>query len=212
MTDGAYKASGYDADSLVGYGERAAILVVDLQTAFTDPQFPMGGNKGIHDAVEATARLLKVARAAGLPVASCYTAYHSLRDMPYWKIAPVREQFLYGHPCTDIDPRILDADHDYVFCKSGPSIFFQTPVTTFLAKNRIDTVIVTGCTTSGCVRASIIDAFSHGYRTIVPQDCSGDVYPGPHRDNLRDVSRRYADVTHSDDVIEWILNRPMPNA
>jgi maleamate amidohydrolase len=73
-------------------------------------------------------------------------------------------------------------------------MFYGTPLNTFLVKERVDTVFVTGVTTSGCVRATIVDAFSHVYRTMVPEECCGDMEEGPHRDNLRDVGRRYADV------------------
>jgi len=89
-------------------------------------------------------------------------------------------------------------------CKSAPSILFETPVASFFAKERVDTVIMTGCVTSGCIRASTIDSFSHGYRTIVPEDCVGDHDEGPHKDNLRDVGRRYADISDADTVIEYI--------
>ena len=113
----------------IGFGERPGILVVDLQTGFTQPRFPMGGCPLVHRAVENTARVLEAARAARVPVANCYTAYHSERDMPYWKIAPVRENFFEGDPCAEMEPRTSDPDYDYILQKSGPSIFFQTPVT-----------------------------------------------------------------------------------
>jgi maleamate amidohydrolase len=179
----------------VKLGKRAAVLVVDFQVAFTRPQWRLGGLPMIHAATERTAALLKVARRHGAPVAKCYTAYESERDMPQWKIPAVREEFLYGHPCTEIDPRVHDAGYDFTFCKNAPSIFFNTPLVTFLVKHQVDTVIVTGCTTSGCVRASIVDAFSWGYSVLVPEECTGDAEEGPHRDNLRDVGRRYATVT-----------------
>ena len=202
MTD-TYSRVGYGGLSIEA-GKRPAILVVDLQTAFTDPQYPLGGLPMVHAATERTAALLKVARSRGVPVAKCYTAYESERDMPLWKIPAVREQFRYGHPCTDIDPRVHDPSHDFTFCKTGASIFFQTPLTTFLHRHGVDTVIVTGCTTSGCVRASIVDAFSWGYRVMVPEDCTGDADEGPHRDNLRDVGRRYAEVTTADAVERYL--------
>ena len=88
--------------------------------------------------------------------------------------------------------------------KNGPSIFFQTPVITYLVRERIDTVIVTGCVTSGCVRASVVDSFQHGFRTLVPEDCVGDHDEGPHWANLRDVERRYADITDAERMIERI--------
>ena len=154
-------------------------------------------------ATDVTAELLKVARRNKVPVASCYTAYGSQADMPHWKVKAVKDEFYYGHPCTAMDPRIHDPDYDFVFCKNAPSIFFKTPVTTFLVRHNVDTVIVTGCTTSGCVRASVVDAFSHGYRVMVAEDCVGDVDEGPHRSNLQDVSRRYCDLTDMKTVCRY---------
>ena len=90
--------------------------------------------------------------------------------------------------------------------KTGASIFFQTPIVQFFTKERVDTVIVVGCNTSGCIRASVIDAFSYGYRVVVPEPCVGDVEEQPHWDNLRDVGRRYADIVELDDVIAYIEN------
>jgi maleamate amidohydrolase len=188
----------------VGLGEKPGIVVVDYQLAFTDAAYAFGGAPLIERGVQNTARLLDAARRAGVPVASCYTAYHSIRDMPHWKIRVVREEFLHGNPSTRLDPRIHDAEYDVVVCKSGPSIFYETPVAAYFAKERVDTVIVTGCVTSGCIRASVIDAFQHGFRTQVPEDCVGDYEEGPHRDNLRDVERRYADITTADAMIGWI--------
>ena len=199
-----YQQVGYQPDERIGFGERPGIIVVDFQTAFTDPQFPLGGRPMVVDAVRDTATLLKAARAAKAPVATCYTAYTSSRDAPFWKIPTVVNDFHHGKPGTELDPRIYDPDYDAVFCKTGPSIFFQTPVGSYFTKERVDTVIVTGCNTSGCVRASVIDAFSLGYRVIVPEACVGDVDRRPHDDNLRDVGRRYADVVPLDEVLDYL--------
>lgn len=196
----------------VGYGQRAAVLVVDFQKGFTQPEYELGKSAHVARAVENTATLLKEARALGLPVAKCYTAYESERDIPYWKVEVLFRDFFYGHPSTEIDERVHDPEHDFTFCKTAPSIFFETPLKTFLTKHGVDTVIVTGCTTSGCIRATIIDAFSCGYRVIVPEPCCGDMAEGPHHDNLRDVGRRYADVTTLDEVIEQIRRRYSPGA
>ena len=103
-----------------------------------------------------------------------------------------------------MEPRTSDPDYDYILQKSGPSIFFQTPVTAFLTKHGVDTTIVVGCMTSGCIRASVIDSFSYGYRTMVPEDCVGDADERPHRDNLRDVGRRYADIVSSERVLDYL--------
>jgi maleamate amidohydrolase len=88
--------------------------------------------------------------------------------------------------------------------KSGASMFFQTPAAAFFNKESVDTIIVIGCVTSGCVRATIVDSFQWGFRTIVPEDGVGDQENGPHHDNLRDVERRYCDITTVDETIVWI--------
>ena len=204
MSDG-YSRVGYGGLE-IRLGRRPAVLVVDLQVAFTRPEWRLGGLPMIHAATERTAAFLEIARRVGAPVAKCYTAYDSERDMPQWKIPAVREEFRYGHPCTEIDPRVHDPSYDFTFCKNAPSIFFNTPVVTFLVKHQVDTVIVTGCTTSGCVRASIIDAFSWGYSVVVPEECTGDAEEGPHRDNLRDVGRRYASVMPTAEVERYLLS------
>lgn len=198
-----YEERSYNSGE-IGFGENPGILVVDYMTAFTDPQYPLGGAPLIERGVQNTARLLDVARRAGVPIANCWTSYKSEREMPHWKVKAVREQFIHGAPGTELDPRIYDESYDMGVCKSAPSILFETPVASFFAKERVDTVIMTGCVTSGCIRASTIDSFSHGYRTIIPEDCVGDHDEGPHRDNLRDVGRRYADISDADTVIEYI--------
>jgi maleamate amidohydrolase len=207
MTDD-YARRGYGGTS-VGFGERIGIAVVDFQLAFTDARFPLGGAPLTDRAVGNTATLLRAARAARLPVVSCYTAYHG-GDAPHWKIPPVLETLRHGAEATFLDPRIADP-YDIVLCKSAPSIFFQTPAAPIFVRNRVDTVIVVGCTTSGCVRASVIDAFSFGFRVIVPEDCVGDVQEAPHFANLQDVGRRYADVVDLAVCLDRIARLPRPN-
>ena len=124
-----YEERGYGARP-VGFGEKPGIAVVDFQRVFADPAFPTGGAPLVRRAVENTARLLKVARAAGVPVAACYMAYHSERDAPYWKakgIAELRD----GHPGCELDPLIAGPTYDYLLRKSAPSIFFNTPAAAF---------------------------------------------------------------------------------
>ena len=198
-----YQARSY-GEVAIGFGEKPGIVVVDYQLGFTDAQYPLGGAPLILRGVENTARLLAVARRCGVPVANCNTAYMNDREMPYWKVKAVRETFLHGHPSTELDPRIFDPGYDLRICKTGASIFFDTTVASYFAKERVDTVIVTGCVTSGCIRATTIDSFSHRFRTIVPEDAVGDHDEGPHRDNLRDVGRRYADISDVDTCIAHI--------
>ena len=198
-----YEIKGYSSET-IDFGKKPAILIVDLQLAFTDPNFPNGDMPMVDKATNKISEILQLARSKHIPIASCYTSYDSLKDMPLWKVKAVRDEFYHGHPCTAMDPRIYDPDYDFNFCKNAPSMFFLTPLTTFLHKQDVDTVIITGCVTSGCVRATVIDAFSHGFRVFVPEDCVGDVEERPHLDNLRDISRRYAEVIDSKACVEYI--------
>jgi maleamate amidohydrolase len=206
MSHDEYSNSGY-GEIPVGFGARPAILVIDFQKSHTSQQFPFGGRPLALRALENTLKLLKVARPLGVPVAVCFTAYQSERDMPHWKIRPVRETYLPGNDAIQLHEGLVDPTYDLVVRKTGPSIFYETKVEPFLTKASVDTVILTGVNTSGCIRASVIDSFQRGYRTIVPEDCVGDVEEGPHRDNLRDVERRYADVVTLDSVVNYLLSR-----
>lgn len=202
MTD-PYQARSY-GEIAVGKGVRPGIVVVDLQRGFTEEQYPLGGAPLVMRAYRNTATLLKVARRNNIPVASCNTAYLNEGEMPYWKIRAVRETFLHSHPSVEIDPEIFDASYDLAVCKKGPSIFFQTSVNAYFTKKQVDTVIITGVNTSGCIRATSIDSFSHRYRTLVPEDCVGDIDEQPHKDNLRDIGRRYVDVVDLQECLEYI--------
>src|SRR5581483_641203 len=130
--------------------------VVDFQRGFTDPGFPMGGAPMVDAAVRNTVPLIEAARRAGLPVIACVNGYETPRAAPHWKIAPVFD-LVRGSPSIELDPRIAAAEPDVVLMKSAPSIFFATPTASILNKERVDTVIVTGCITSGCIRASVLD-------------------------------------------------------
>ena len=138
-------------------------------------------------------------------MASCAVSWGGPDEMTYWKIDSLYDgSFYHGHPCTELDPRIRDDDYIFQFIKTAPSIFYETPLKPWLVTHCIDTTIITGCTTSGCVRASVVDSFSAGYRTIVPEDCCGDQDEEAHASNLRDVGRRYADVTDLQSVLAHI--------
>ncbi len=197
-----YAQRGYGSRPL-GFGAKPGLVVVDFQRGFVDPEFPMGGAPMVDDAVRNTVPLIAAAKRAGLPVIACVNGYDSPRAAPHWKVAPVLD-LLKGTASVELDPRIAAAGPDVVLMKSAPSIFFATPAAAILTKERVDTVIVVGCITSGCVRASVIDAFSLGFRVMVPQDCVGDHDQAAHEQNLKDVERRYADVVDSAACIEAI--------
>ena len=185
-------------------GDRPAVLVVDLQYAFTDPAFVFGGAGLIERAAQNTARLLQVARSARVPVFHTVVAWEGDNDIGLWgiKLPPCRE-ITPSSRWAQVDERLWD-DTDVLLPKKWPSFFHGTPLVSLLTALGRDTVIVTGCTTSGCVRATTVDAFSYGFRTLVPEDCVGDQGEDAHWSNLRDVHRRYAEVTDSEETIAYL--------
>ncbi|MBI4537614.1 MAG: isochorismatase family protein [candidate division NC10 bacterium] len=188
----------------VGFGERPAVIVVDLTNAGTDPAYLGGGNIGT--ATEHTATLLPKARAAGCPVIYSIVVYREdLRDAGTFGMkVPSVKVLQEGSKAVEIDSRVALQAGDYLIVKKAPSVFFGTNLNMLLTHLRVDTLIVTGCTTSGCVRATVVDGCSSGYRVIVPRECVGDRAPGPHEANLFDMDQKYADIVATDDVITYL--------
>ena len=185
-------------------GERPAVLVVDLQYAFTDPDFVFGGAEMIERATVNTAELLQAARAANVPVYHTVVVWKDESELGNWTIKlPPCAEITPGSRWAEVDGRLWD-DSDVLLPKKWPSFFHGTPLISLLTAANRDTVIVTGCTTSGCVRATTVDAFSYGFRTLVPEDCVGDQGRDAHESNLRDVHRRYAEVTDSAEVTSYL--------
>jgi len=202
--DDPWLARGY-GQGAIEPGKRPALLVVDLQYAFTDAGFPMGGAPLVERAVENTARVAAAARDAGVPVFQTVVAWREDgSDIGLWplKLPRLREVTLESR-WARVDERVWD-DSDVLLVKKWPSFFHGTPLHSLLTAAGCDTVVVAGCMTSGCVRATTVDAFSNGYRTLVPEDCVGDQGRDGHDSNLRDVHRRYAEVTTADEVIEYL--------
>jgi maleamate amidohydrolase len=199
----AWVSRGYGQASIEP-GERPAVLVVDLQYAFTDSDFVFGGAELIERATANTAELLHVARANDVPVYHTVVVWKDETELGHWAIKlPPCAEITPGSRWAELDERLWD-ERDVLLPKKWPSFFHGTPLISLLTAAKRDTVIVTGCTTSGCVRATIVDAFSYGFRTIVPEDCVGDQGRDAHESNLRDVHRRYAEVTSSAEVIPYL--------
>jgi maleamate amidohydrolase len=202
--DDPWVARGY-GQAAIEPGARPAVLVVDLQYAFTDPAFPLGGAALVERAVEGTARVCAAARETGVPVFQTVVAWRDDGgDIGLWPLKlPLLREVTLDSRWAHVDERVWD-DSDVLLVKKWPSFFHGTPLASLLAAAQCDTVIVTGCMTSGCVRATTVDAFSYGYRTLVPEDCVGDQGLDAHLSNLRDVHRRYAEVTNAERVVEYL--------
>jgi len=189
----------------IGMGERPAVLVVDFENAFTDPNSPLGADFTAE--VEATRKLLDAARDKKVPVFFTTVQYgkHFLDAGNFIKKVPAMEVLLEGTPAVDIDPRLgRNPDTEPLIVKQYASSFFGTSLHSMLTVLQIDTVIVTGCTTSGCVRATVVDGLQYGYRMIVPEECVGDRSPSAHKANLYDMNMKYGDVESLGTVLQYI--------
>ena len=186
----------------VGFGERPALVVVDLIEAFTDPSSNLGSD--VDDVVERTARLLAAFRDADLPRYFTTVAYEeSYGDAGVFveKVPALRELRL-GTDRVAVDERVEPEDDERVVLKKYASAFFGTDLQTELTTDRVDTLVLAGVTTSGCIRATAVDSLQHGYRTVVPADAVGDRAEGPHRANLFDIDAKYGDVVETDAVLD----------
>jgi nicotinamidase-related amidase len=199
--------SVYEAARLgreVARGERPAVLVVDFSCGFSDPACTLGSD--LSEEIAATAGLLAVARELGVPVIFTTIAYEpSLADGGVWlQKMPALGELQLGGPWVEIDPRLGRLPGETVVVKKGASAFFGTNLAAILVSQRIDTVVLCGATTSGCVRATAIDLVQHGFPALVPRECVGDRARAPHEANLFDIQAKYADVVALDDVIDFL--------
>jgi len=187
-----YKQQGFGNST--GFGARPALLIVDLQVAFTDPKHLGGGN--ILAALNNTKSLLAVARLCGIPVAHSRNVFAlDDADTNVWSVKVKSLKHLTEtSPASQIMEQVAPAPGECIVRKTKPSAFFETPLADWLHQKNVDTVIVAGCTTSGCVRASVVDCISYNFRAVVARDGVGDRALGPHEASLFDMQQKYADV------------------
>ncbi len=190
----------------LGYGKRPAIVVIDFQIGFTKPELsPLAGN--LDAEVAATNRLLAIARQKNIPIIFTVVGYdpHRQDDAGLWpEKVPSLRLLTLGSELVDLDPRLDRKPEDLVIVKKYASGFFGTYLGSTLTMKGVDTLIVTGCTTSGCVRATVMDALNHGFRPIVPLEAIGDRAQEPHEANVFDIGAKYGDVVSVNEVIEYL--------
>ena len=188
----------------VTLGERPAVLVVDFSRGFTDPECTMGSD--LTQEVEATHHLLVTAREKEIPIIFTTIGFEpNLKDGSLWlEKAPGLGDLIVGGKWVEIDPRLERREEETVILKKGASAFFGTNLPSILVSQGVDTVIMCGATTSGCIRATAIDLLQHGYPTLVPRECVGDRAQGPHEANLVDIQAKYADVVPIEDALAFL--------
>jgi maleamate amidohydrolase len=188
----------------VTLGSRPAVLVVDFSCGFTDPECTLGAD--MTEQVEATKRLLDAARAKGLPIIFTTIGFEpSLKDGGLWlEKVPALGDLQIGGRWVEIDPRLEPQEGETIVVKKGASAFFGTNLAAILISQGIDSVVLCGATTSGCVRATAIDLLQYGFPTLVPRECVGDRAQAPHDANLFDIQAKYADVVSVEEALDYV--------
>jgi maleamate amidohydrolase len=199
---GFYGKRGYG--HAVGLGSRPALIVIDFTKAFTSGQTDFPGGRFTSE-LDATRRLIAAMR-PNWPVIYTTIAYRDdLADAGYWAFkVPWLAACRIGTSAVEIDPAIAPLSSDPVIVKKYPSAFFGTDLHAQLQAARADTLLIAGCTTSVCVRATALDAMQHGYRAILVQEAVGDFDPAIHALHLADVGSRYADVVSLTDTLAYL--------
>ena len=196
----------------IGFGSRPALLVVDMTYGFVDSAYPLGHSPTGWPAAHAIREVLGAARAAGTAV--IYTAARQ-GDTPMergrWKGGGAAGNPLMREPrANQIVEPIAPRRGEAVLLKTMPSAFFGTDLNALLVYERVDTLIVTGMVTSGCVRATAIDAFSHNYRVAIPEECVADRGATSHKVALFELHMKYADVLPTAEVLAYLAGLPQP--
>jgi len=199
-----YARAGYHARQR--RGRRPALLLIDFARAYFDPEAPLYGGAGCAAALAAALPLRDAARAAGVPVVLTQVKYApgGADGGAFFAKVPALSCFEEGRPTAEFAPGLAPGDGDIVITKRYPSAFFGTDLASTLRWLEIDTLLLGGLTTSGCVRASCIDSISHGFITLVVEDAVGDRAEEPHRANLHDMSAKYADLVTSAEAVDYL--------
>jgi maleamate amidohydrolase len=195
-----------------GFGEKLAIVNVDFQRAYTDLTAFKTAYETDPRQIEYANTISRLARTRGMPVVWTRVAYaDNAQDAGVWgtrtNTPDSLQNIKYGSERHEFDPRCQIDAGDLQYTKRMPSAFFETPLKSYLTFHKVDTVVVTGGSTSGCVRATAVDSLSHGYRTIVPIETCADKHESYHFANLTDLQLKYADVEPVQTVIDWLESR-----
>lgn len=196
-----------------GFGEKAILVNVDPQKAYTRTDLFKTAYETDPKQLDYVNDLARRFRALDWPVVWTYVAYmESGEDCGVWGTRTDTPDSLqnikFGSERAEFDDRLeIDRERDVIYCKKMPSAFFETPLWSLCVWHRVDTVVITGGSTSGCIRATAVDSLSRGYRTIVPEQCVADKHESYHFANLTDLAIKYADVLDVAEVASWLDSR-----
>ncbi|WP_137131128.1 isochorismatase family protein [Rhizobium sp. FY34] len=191
-------------DNRIGFGKKPALVLVDFVQAYFEPDSPLFA--GVDAALASALRVREAARAKSLPVILTGVVLHpsGLDGGRFFQKAKPLACFTAGNPLGAWPAGLEPFADEFVISKQYPSAFFGTSLASLLTSMGVDNVILTGLTTSGCVRASCVDAMSHGFITTVVREACGDRHPGPHEANLFDMNAKYADVVGEAEILAYI--------
>lgn len=205
-----YEIKANPSRAKFGFGSKAAIVNIDLQKAYTKTDEFKTAYETDPKQIEYINQINQLARKNGLPVVFTFVAYmDSAEDAGVWgtrtNTPDSLQNIKFGSRRSEFDDRLdVIEGKDVIYCKKMPSPFFETPLQSLLVWHQIDTIIFTGGSTSGCIRAAAVDSLSRGYRTIVPEECVADKHESYHFANLTDLLLKYADVVSVSEVIEYL--------
>ena len=189
----------------IGFGERPALIVIDMILGFTDASMPLGAP--LESQIAAQKPMIDMAHERGIPVIFSTVIYedHDLKDAGLWGIKMKGTQTLKaGTEAIKVDPRMGMKPTASLLVKKYASCFFGTDLVPRLLNQRVDTLIITGCTTSGCVRATAVDAVQSGFRPMVVREAVGDRSSAAHEQSLFDLNAKYADVCSLDETLQYM--------
>ena len=190
----------------IGFGCTPALLVIDLMKGYTTKGAPLYA-PGVIDAVEHAQEVLVATRQVGLPVVHTNIRYEPkhFTDGGIWvKKAPVMKSMIEGHLHAEFCDEVQPQEGELVISKQYASAFFGTALASTLYAQGVDTVVLVGCSTSGCVRATAVDGLQHGFRVMVVREAVGDRHPAPHEANLFDIDSKYGDVITKQEFLNHI--------
>ncbi len=188
-------------DGHLPFGQRPALLIVDFVMAYLDQASPLYA--GVEEALASNERLLAAARGAGVPVIFTNVEYEpgGADGGVFYRKVPALRVFARGSPLGAFPDSLTPREGEAVVTKQYASAFFGTDLAPLLKAQDIDTVLITGLSTSGCVRATALDACQHGFLPFVVREACGDRHPGPHEASLFDLQAKYAEVISEADAI-----------
>lgn len=192
-------------DNRLGFGSKPVLLVIDFMKGYTTEDSPLFA-PGVITAVAESEGLLAIARECDVTVIHTIVRYNpkNFEDGGIWlKKAPVLQCLVEGNPYAETCDQVLPVAGETIITKNYASAFFGTSLATTLTAKGVDTVVMMGCSTSGCIRASAVDAVQHGFRPMVVRECVGDRHPDPHEANLFDINSKYGDVVSKSETIEY---------